>query len=311
MILEVKQLEKSFGARRAVAGINLLLNEGEVLGLLGPNGAGKTTTLAMIGGLLQPEAGSITIGGWDLQRHPLQAKALLGIVPQEPALYPQLSAAANLRFWGTMQGLQRSELNKAVAEALAVVGLTERARERVVNYSGGMKRRLNIAAGILHRPKLLIMDEPTVGVDPQSRNHIHETVKRLQCAGTAIIYTSHYVEEVEELCGRVLIMDAGKVVAAGTVAELLRAAGHAQELVIKVNRPHQAVLSRLTAIPGVREAVMVGQAFKLLTLKAEQVLPLAYEYLLSQGLQVSAIEIHKPNLESLFLKLTGKSLRDQ
>ncbi|MCR3922620.1 MAG: ABC transporter ATP-binding protein [Firmicutes bacterium] len=310
-VLDVVNVKKAFGSRQAVDGVSLSISEGEIFGLLGPNGAGKTTTLSLISGLLRPHTGTITIGGWNVVTQATKAKALLGVVPQEPALYSQLSAEANLRFWGTMNGLQTADLTNAVKHALTVVGLTDRAQERVAKYSGGMKRRLNIAAGIIHNPKLLIMDEPTVGVDPQSRNHILQTVKNLREQGTAIIYTSHYVEEVEDLCDRVTVMDQGKVISAGTVSQLLNKAGQYQELVITVNGTKATSLMQLTALPGIKEIFTINNVYKILTSNAEQVLPLTYETILAEGMQVSAIHIHKPSLESLFLKLTGRTLRDQ
>jgi len=219
-LLEVKDLKKAFGSLQAVNGVSFAVEEGDVFGLLGPNGAGKSTTLSIICGLLKANAGSVSIGGHDMAGNGFGAKKLIGIVPQEPALYTQLSATANLRFWGRINGLGGRELDQAVTGSLNLVGLTERAGGRVNSYSGGMKRRLNIAAGLLHNPRLLIMDEPTVGIDPQSRNHILETVKDLKHRGITVIYTSHYVEEVEALCNRVAIMDSGKIIAEGTVEEL-------------------------------------------------------------------------------------------
>lgn len=308
--IEVKNLEKSFGTRKAVNGVSFSVKEGEVFGLLGPNGAGKSTTLSLISGLLKPAGGSINVGEWDMQQQPAKAKGLIGVVPQEPALYPQLSARANLRFWGELQGLSSKELAAATDRALEIAGLQDRADERASKYSGGMKRRLNIAAGLVHSPKLLIMDEPTVGVDPQSRRHILDTVKALKQQGMTVIYTSHYVEEVEYLCDRVAIMDHGKILAEGTTAELLSQAGEYQELAITVNNPDELIVGRVSSLPGVQEAVILGKVLKVLTDNAEQVLPLVFEVLVQQGLQVSEIKISKPNLESLFLKLTGRGLRD-
>ena len=206
-ILEVEGIIKSFGSRKAVNDVSFSVQEGEVFGLLGPNGAGKSTTLSIICGLLKVGSGNVTIDGWNISKNGSKAKKLIGIVPQEPALYPQISAEANLRFWGTINGLPSKELEAAVKDVLAVVGLENRAKGRVSKFSGGMKRRLNIAAGLIHSPRLIIMDEPTVGIDPQSRNHILETVKGLKEKGITVIYTSHYVEEVEALCDRVAIMD--------------------------------------------------------------------------------------------------------
>lgn len=308
--VEVRNLEKAFGSRKAVDGVSFAVGEGEVFGLLGPNGAGKSTTLSLISGLLRPQGGSVHIGGWDVQLESGKAKGLLGVVPQEPAIYPQLSGQANLRFFGELQGLAGPELTAATDKALALVGLQDRAKDRAGKYSGGMKRRLNIAVGLIHNPKVLIMDEPTVGVDPQSRRHILDTVKALKSGGTTIIYTSHYVEEVEYLCDRVAIMDHGQMLAEGSTADLLRQAGQYQELVITLSDGDGLSLERVRSLPGVHEATAQGNLLRVLTAGAEQVLPLVFESLVQQRLQVLEIKISKPNLESLFLKLTGRALRD-
>ncbi|MDW7673340.1 MAG: ABC transporter ATP-binding protein [Bacillota bacterium] len=310
-ILELTNLKKSFGSRPAVDGVSLSVREGEIFGILGPNGAGKSTTLSMICGLIKSSSGSITVDGWDTIKNGPKAKESIGIVPQEPALYPQLSAKANLNFWGTLNGIKKENLAAAVADALALVGLEDRADEAIKKYSGGMKRRLNIAAGLVHKPRLLIMDEPTVGVDPQSRSHILETVKRLKDQGTTIIYTSHYVEEVEYLCERVAIMDHGKIIAVGTIPELLSKAEQYQELVVTLTQSADISQSSISNLPGVKEAISLDKNLRIITANAEQVLPLAFETLVNKGVQVSEIKIHKPNLESLFLKLTGRALRDQ
>jgi ABC-2 type transport system ATP-binding protein len=212
-VLELRKLGKDYGERTAVKSVDLDVEKGEILGLLGPNGAGKTTTISMACGVVTPSRGSVTIGGIALDREPYAAKAKLGLVPQDLALYEELTAIQNLRYFGALYGLRGAELGHRVDWALEVVGLRDRANEPAKQYSGGMKRRLNIAAGLVHEPELLILDEPTVGVDPQSRNHIFETVKALQKSGMTVIYTSHYMEEVEALCDRVAIMDAGAIVA--------------------------------------------------------------------------------------------------
>lgn len=308
--IEVGNLEKAFGSRKAVGGVSFAVDEGEVFGLLGPNGAGKSTTLSLISGLLRPQGGSVHIGGWDVQHEAAKAKSLLGVVPQEPAIYPQLSGRANLRFFGELQGLTGDQLVAASERALALVGLQDRAKDRASKYSGGMKRRLNIAAGLIHSPKVLIMDEPTAGVDPQSRRHILDTVKSLKAGGTTIIYTSHYVEEVEYLCDRVAIMDHGQILAEGSTAELLRQAGQYQELGIILFDSESLSLERVRSLPGVHEVIAQGNLLRVLAASAEQVLPLVFESLVQQRLQISEIKISKPNLESLFLKLTGRALRD-
>ncbi|MCW5804554.1 MAG: ABC transporter ATP-binding protein, partial [Deltaproteobacteria bacterium] len=229
--LSLRGLGKDYGARTAVGAIDLDVVRGECLGLLGPNGAGKTTTISMASGVVTPTRGTVAIGGVELARDPRGAKQKLGLVPQELAIYEELSALQNLAYFGALYGLAGKTLADRIAWALGVVGLRDRAGEQVKRYSGGMKRRINLAAGLLHEPELLILDEPTVGVDPQSRNHIFETVRDLNARGMTVIYTTHYMEEVEALCDRVAIVDAGAIVATGTVAELIAAhAGKGVEL---------------------------------------------------------------------------------
>lgn len=309
-LLEVKDLKKAFGSRQAVDGVSFSVQEGEIFGLLGPNGAGKSTTLSLVCGLLRANGGKITVGGCDVAKEGAKAKKMIGIVPQEPAIYPTLSAKANLRFWGTINGIQSNELDKAVNDVLKVVGLEDRAEGKVSKFSGGMKRRLNIAAGLIHNPKLLIMDEPTVGIDPQSRNHILETVKNLRQKDMTVIYTSHYVEEVEYLCDRVAIMDNGRIISEGTLPELLQQGSEFQELTINLNRFSEDIESSVQTLPGVERVFSLNERLNIITSNAEKILPLAFETIVGHGGIISEIKIHKPNLESLFLKLTGKALRD-
>jgi ABC-2 type transport system ATP-binding protein len=219
-LLEVRSLGKDYGTRAAVAAIDLDVAAGEIVGLLGPNGAGKTTTISMISGVVTPSRGTARVDGHDVRAEARAARAALGVAPQDLAIYEPLTATENLRFFGGLYGLGGALLAERIDWALGVAGLTDRAREPAEKFSGGMKRRLNLAAGLLHKPRLLILDEPTVGVDPQSRNHIFETIRALRDGGMTILYTSHYMEEVEALCDRVAIMDAGKVIAQGAVAEL-------------------------------------------------------------------------------------------
>ncbi len=309
-MLNVAGLSKSFGSRRAVGDVAFSVERSEVFGLLGPNGAGKSTTLSLISGLLKPEPGAVQIEGLDMALQPGKAKGKLGVVPQEPAVYKELTARQNLKFFGELNDLRGENLDRAIASVLEVVGLTDRADEKVGNYSGGMQRRLNIAIGIVHSPALVIMDEPTVGVDPQSRRHILDTVKKLRDRGTSVIYTSHYVEEVEELCDRVAIMDHGRLIALGTIADLLSEAGEYHELLITLGNQSLPEAATLLAIPGVREAFVREGSARVLTSNAEQVLPLVFTALVQSNCPVTEIKIKKPNLETLFLKLTGKALRD-
>ncbi len=309
-MLSVNGLSKRFGLRIAVDNVAFAVQKSEIFGLLGPNGAGKSTTLSLISGLLKPSPGCVKVGQWDMAMHPSKAKAMLGVVPQEPAIYKELTARQNLKFFGEMNDLRGEALDQAVAEALRVVGLVDRADDRVSRYSGGMQRRLNIAAGMVHRPELIIMDEPTVGVDPQSRRHILDAVKELRDAGTSVIYTSHYVEEVEELCDRVAIMDHGRIIAAGTITELLREAGEYQEMLISLGALAKPEVAHIRAIPGVHDAFVGDGTVRVLTSATELVLPTVFTALVQANYAVTEIKIKKPSLETLFLKLTGKALRD-
>lgn len=309
-LLEVRDLKKAFGTHRAVNGVSFSVKEGEIFGLLGPNGAGKSTTLSMICGLLRANGGSVEVGSWNMAREASQAKQLIGIVPQEPAIYPMLSARDNLRFWGTINGVPPGRMNEAVENALDVVGLRDRAGQRASTFSGGMKRRLNIAAGLIHRPRLLIMDEPTVGIDPQSRNHILETVKRFRDEDMTVIYTSHYVEEIEYLCNRVAIMDHGRIIAEGTLAELLQQGSEYQEVAMKIGQPSETIVEAVASLPGVETVQSLNGQLRITTSSAEQVLPMAFQAITGHGGIVSETTINKPNLEGLFLKLTGRALRD-
>ena len=309
-IIDVEGLIKRFGDLAAVDGVSFSIAEGEIFGLLGPNGAGKTTTISMISCLIDPTSGSITVDGHDTATAPAAVKSTLGVVPQEIALYPTLTAAENLSFWGQMYGLSGSALKTAVAEALELAGLADRAKERVEKYSGGMKRRINIAAGVLHRPKVLLMDEPTVGIDPQSRNHILDTVKRLNGSGMTVLYTSHYMEEVEYLCDRIAIMDHGKIIAAGTLNELRDVVGGMDVVDVKVTDVTDGVLDRVCAIDGVKQADRTDGAIQVLAPSSGAVLGKLVATLESEGAHVTSITVTEPNLESVFLHLTGKSLRD-
>ncbi len=309
-LLQVRDLRKSFGTQKAVDGVSFSVKDGEIYGLLGPNGAGKSTTLSMICGLLRTDAGEVLVGGWDMARDGRRAKELIGIVPQEPAVYQMLSAEENLRFWATINGVSAGWVDEAVVEALEMVGLKDRAGDRVSTFSGGMKRRLNIAAGMIHRPRLLIMDEPTVGIDPQSRNHILETVRSFRNEDMTVIYTSHYVEEVEHLCDRVAVLDHGRIIAEGTLAELLEQGSEYQEITIKLSKLSEDIKASVAGLPGVQGVHSLNGQLRISTPNAEQILPTAFQAIAGQGGIVSETTIHKPNLESLFLKLTGRALRD-
>ena len=301
--LTLRGLGKDYGPRTAVHTIDLDVVPGECLGLLGPNGAGKTTTISMACGVTTPTRGTVAIGGIDLAKDPLAAKAKLGLVPQELALYEELSGIQNLRYFGALYDLAGAVLAERIRWALDVVGLADRAGDQVKKYSGGMKRRLNMAAGLLHEPELLVLDEPTVGVDPQSRNHIFETVRALEQRGMTIIYTSHYMEEVEALCDRVAIIDAGAIIATGTVRELVAAhAGKGIALELKGD-----IDAAMAAAAAYGEVERHEHALRVIPHGALAPLIAAIE---STGATIGRIESREANLETAFLALTGKTLRD-
>lgn len=313
VFLEVTDLRKEFKNKAAVDDVSFSVLTGEVFGLLGPNGAGKSTTISMLCGLLTPTAGSISLKGAEVTEGSAAIKRVLGLVPQDVSLYPSLTAKENLMFWGRMYGLRGSLLSERVKEALDYCGLSDRADDRIDTYSGGMKRRINIGAALLHKPELLIMDEPTVGIDPQSRNHILDTVLRLNSEGVTVIYTSHYMEEVEHLCNRVAIMDYGKIIALGTTEELAKSVGDADRLDIEVTEATENVLPALKEIedlPGVQSVADGSGVVTVLVKDGHERLPQIFEILSRSGVKLRSVNITEPNLESVFLNLTGRALRD-
>lgn len=310
-LLMVNDLTKKFKNVEAVKSVTFSVQKGEAYGLLGPNGAGKTTTIHMITGLFPPSTGRITIGGIDMIQAPKKAQGLIGIVPQEIALYQNMSARENLKFWGRMYGLSGTLLKERVDEALDMIGLANRAKDKVSTFSGGMKRRVNIAAAILHRPELLIMDEPTVGIDPQSRTHILDTVRRLNREGMTIIYTSHYMEEVEYLCERIGIMDQGHFIAQGTISELRESIGDRSRIILSFS--HEPNRQQVTLLlPDIHDEDIQWSEEKLTVFhkKPQEILSEHIQQVTKAGAQIKAVEIVEPNLESVFLHLTGRSLRD-
>jgi len=311
-VLKVSQLTKRFRDFEAVKNVSFSVQKGESFGLLGPNGAGKTTTIQMISGLFPPSSGAIDIAGIDMVRHPKQGQALLGIVPQEIALYQTMSARENLSFWGRMYGLRGNHLQKRINEVLEIIGLTDRAREKVETFSGGMKRRVNIGAAILHNPELLIMDEPTVGIDPQSRSHILETVKQLNAEGMTVIYTSHYMEEVEYLCEKIGIMDQGEFITSGTISELRETIGDRSRIVMNFSRALNLEKIKTILSPSIPEKDLSLNHDELAIFHKEpqKVLSELIQSVTGAGFEITSVEVVEPNLESVFLHLTGRSLRD-
>ena len=309
-MFQAQNLIKSYGAVRAVDGVSFTVAKGEVYGLLGPNGAGKTTTMSMLSGLLAPDDGRILFDGIDLAAEPIKVKAQLGVVPQEPALYETLSARENLHFWGGLYGLSGAGLNKAVDRVLDLVGLADRAKEPVKQYSGGMKRRINLALGLVHGPRAVLMDEPTVGIDPQARLNILESVKQVAAGGTTVIYTTHYLEEVEQLCDRIAIMDHGKILAEGTLDELKSRMGGRDIVTVRGSFDAAAVRPRLDELAGV-QVTAVDEGKLVMTVEgsgrgAVDVLT----RVLSGGLAIDGVSIQPPSLNTVFLNLTGRELRD-
>ena len=302
-------LTKRFGERVAVDDVSFTIASGQSYGLLGPNGAGKTTTINLLCGLLEADEGSVTIAGRPLGAQP-SVKAAIGYVPQEIALYPDLSGRENLRFFGRLYGLKGAQLAERITAALETSGLADRADDRVDAYSGGMKRRLNIAAALLHEPTLLVLDEPTVGVDPQSRNAILEHVAQLRADGLAVLYTSHYMEEVEKLCDRVGIIDDGVLIAEGTTDELVAQLGETDRITLTVDGDPSRLQSAVSQVFGVDNATQTANGVQLLAQDGPRRLPALLAAAAGAGVSVTNVEVVRPNLESVFLHLTGKALRD-
>lgn len=332
-ILEVENIVKKYGDFEAVKGVSFKVEEGEVFGLLGPNGAGKTQTISMLTGVISPTSGTARIAGHDIRTEMNEAKKINGLVPQDLALYPTLSARANLNFFGRIYGLSGKDLKERVEDVLRIVALTERGDDAIENYSGGMKRRVNIAAGLLHHPRLLFLDEPTVGVDPQSRNHIFESVMRLNRErGMSIVYTSHYMEEVELLCNRVAIIDEGRIIALDTIKNLIALLGGGV-IHVGLENVDDDLLAQLSALQGVksaelttqpvppppseeevetkeREPVDISPVVKIVAEHSQTAVVNVISYLNEKDITLTSLEILEPNLESVFLHLTGKKLRE-
>jgi len=311
-ILQVQNLAKTYGDFTAVKGVSFDIQAGEIFSLLGPNGAGKTTTISMLSTLYTPTSGDAIIGGYSITKNPLAVKQVIGVVPQEIALYEDLTARENLIFWGQMYGLSGKPLHTRVDEVLEQIGLTEKAKNRVKTYSGGMKRRVNIGVGLLHKPRLLFMDEPTVGIDPQSRRAILDTVKELNQQGMTVLYTTHYMEEAQELSDRVGIIDHGELIALGTQKELTQQVGQTETLILHIgeNDNPETLANSLEGIQDVLEAKATDHKVSIITPNAEDVLASVVSKANERGVKIRSIDIREPNLEAVFLHLTGRALRD-
>jgi ABC-2 type transport system ATP-binding protein len=311
-ILEVKELVKKYGDFIAVNKVSFEIQEGEIFSLLGPNGAGKTTTISMLSTLYVPTSGDATVGGHSITREPMAVRNLIGVVPQDLALYDDLTARENLVFWGQMYGLSGKTLNTRIDEVLEQIGLTDKAKQRVKTYSGGMKRRVNIGVGLLHKPRLLFMDEPTVGIDPQSRRLILDSVKDLNRQGMTVLYTTHYMEEAEELSDRVGIIDHGELIALGTQAELTKQVGEMETLILHVgeNDDPERLAVGIRTLEGVRKADVTDHTVTIIVPEAEEALAPAVTRANELGIKIHSVDMREPNLEAVFLHLTGRALRD-
>ncbi len=324
-ILEVKNLAKNYDGLAAVKGISFEIQKGEIFSLLGPNGAGKTTTISMISGLLEPTSGDALIGGHSITRQPLEAKRLLGVVPQEIALYPTLNSRQNLEFFGRMYGLKGRDLNQRIDAMLDFVELRDRQRDPIETFSGGMKRRINIAAGLLHDPQVIYMDEPTVGIDPQSRRRILDTVKQLRDQrGMTVLYTTHLMEEAQELSNRVGIIDHGEIIAMGSPGELILQVGELDRLIFKVGDTivPETTLEAIRGVEGVTKALYdppgeegedktnVSGLLVVSAKRGRRAMPFILHLAEETGIQIQSVEVREPDLEAVFLHLTGRALRD-
>ncbi len=308
-LVDVLGVSKRYGTNLAVDNLSFAVPAGLIYGLLGPNGAGKTTTISMISGLLAPDAGEVLVAGLSVISRPREAKALMGVVPQDIALYQTLSAYENLNFWGRLYGLGGAELAANVERVLELVGLRDRAREPIDTYSGGMKRRINIAVGLLHSPRLLLLDEPTVGVDPQSRRSVLDTIKDLNADGMTVLYTSHNMDEVEEMCSVVAIMDRGQMIAEGSQTELQKLVGDRDLVQLETDSdlPSPSVLANLDWVDSVD---VRGSGIDVTVPDGSASLPRLIGVLAQAGIGVTSVRVKQPNLESVFLHLTGRTLRD-
>jgi ABC-2 type transport system ATP-binding protein len=307
-VLEIRDVRKRYGELVALGGVSLTVEAGELFGLLGPNGAGKTTLISILCGLNDADGGEVKLFGQPFTRATRDLRRLVGIGTQDLSIYPDLTARENLRFFGKLYDLRGTALESRVEEVLAEVGLTERGNDRAGTFSGGMKRRLNLAAAVIHRPKLLFLDEPTTGVDPQSRNHIFRQVKALNAAGMTVIYTSHYMEEVQELCRRIAILDGGTLRACDTLPHLLKLLD--SRVRFKLSAPVAGFDDRLSKLPGVHHVKPIDDGFEATTDSVAQLLPPVMSLAAEVGATITAIEPHEPTLERVFLHLTGRELRD-
>lgn len=309
-IVDAHDLTKVFNGRKAVDSLDLEIEEGEFFGLLGPNGAGKSTTVAMLSTILRPTRGTVTIAGYDIKRQAKEIRRLIGVVPQEFGLYDELTAAENLAYFGKLHGVEGGKLKVRIEELLRLVQLQDRANDLAKTFSGGMKHRLNLVVGLIHEPKLLFLDEPTTGLDPQARLAVWELIKRFQSEGVTILLTTHYMEEADYLCERVAIMDRGKVIALDSPARLKRSIGKLEVIEVKARKVTKKVLNELRKLKGVRKAARTTEGLRVLTPAANEVMARVVTLASFAGVQIDSLNVAQPTLEDVFIKLTGKTLRD-
>jgi len=308
-IVETRNLTKTFNGRKAVDRLNLTIEEGELFGLLGPNGAGKSTTVAMLSTVLQPTEGTAIVSSYDIRKKPRDIRRVIGVVTQDVGLYDDLTAAENLAYFGRLHGVEGNKLRRRVDELLELVQLKDRAKHRVKTFSGGMKHRLNLTVGLIHKPKILFLDEPTTGLDPAARLTVWDLIKRFQAEGITILLTTHYMEEADYLCDRVAIMDQGKIVALGTPAELKRSIGKLEVIEVKAKVP-KTIVAKLRKLHKIEKAEATSGGLRLLTPEADAVLSRVVKLLTDGSVHVDSMNIVQPTLEDVFIKLTGRALRD-
>lgn len=309
-IVEIRGLTKIFNGRKAVDGLNLAIEKGEIMGLLGPNGAGKTTTIAMLSTIPPPTKGTATVDGYDIRRQPKEVRRIIGVVPQDVALYDDLTAAENLAYFGKLYGVVGERLKKRTDELLRLVRLKDRANNRVKSFSSGMRDRLNLAVGLIHEPRLLFLDEPTTGLDPQARLAVWEMIKKLQAEGVSILLTTHYMEEADYLCDRVAIIDDGKVIALDSPAILKRSIEKLEVIEVKATGIPRALLAKLRKLRDVKEVAQTSEGLRLLSPTADAVLGQVVSLITSKKVRIDSLNVVQPTLEDVFIKLTGRTLRD-